>query len=1020
MGDEVKIDKQLFHTRLGNFISTWKDTKKNEAFAGAESIVVVMGKTEEGPYSKSLSLHFWLLGYEFPATLFLITPEKFYVVTTAKKAKHLEALNGGKIPVEFLIRGKDEAENKKQFEQICEIIKKTGKKVGILGKDQAQGPFAKAWKESYNPKELGLEEVDVSAGFSQLMAVKDEAELKTMRASSRALVGITKDYFIDEMSKIIDEEKKVTHEALSRKVEAKIDDEKFFKNKALKLGDDFDTSQLDWTVGPVIQSGGKYDLKQNAQSDDNPLHAGIILASMGLRYKSYSAQIARTYLIDPTKSQEKYYGFLTDLQWRVLTELRDGAVCKDIYNKAIQTIKSKHPELEKHFLKTIGFGIGIEARDGNLLIGPKSTRVLKDGMTLCVTVGFSDLENPKPQDAKSKNYSLLLTDTVRITQGDPLVFTGGCPKDLKEAAFYFKDEEPEVKPKVEKKTIRAAAPKSTSVVVKSKLRGERKEVDDGAEQRRKEHQKELQTQLQIRGKERFSEGGAVGDGKGKRQIKRFESYKRENQLPTSVGDLKIVVDIKNQTIIVPVFGRPVPFHIATIKNASKTEEDDFTYLRINLLSPGQGVGRKDDLPFEDPNAHFLRSLTYRSTDNNRIASICDSITEMKKNATKKEQERKEMEDVVTQDNLREMRNRRPQRLPDVFIRPAMDGKRLPGELEIHENGLRYQSLRQDQRVDVLFSNVKHLFFQPCAHELIVLIHVHLKDPIMIGKKKTKDVQFYREATDIQFDETGNRKRKYRYGDEEEFEQEQEERRRRAELDKEFKAFAEKISEAAKKIEAGVDVDVPYRELGFSGVPYRANVLCSPTTDALVSLTDMPFLVITLDEIEIAHLERIQFGLKNFDLVFVYKEYTRPVTHINSIPMELLENVKEWLDSSNIAYSEGPLNLNWPTIMKTVIQDPKQFFADGGWSFLASETDDEDGDEEEEESEFEASDFGEESDGSDSEESDFSAGDDASADEGSDASDVESGDDWDEMEEEEEKNEKRSKVEEKDAGKKRKR
>lgn len=266
-------------------------------------------------------------------------------------------------------------------------------------------------------------------------------------------------------------------------------------------------------------------------------------------------------------------------------------------------------------------------------------------------------------------------------------------------------------------------------------------------------------------------------------------------------------------------------------------------------------------PFEEPNAHFLRSLTYRSTDNERIASICESITDMKKNATKKEQERKEMEDVVTQDNLREMRNRRPQRLPDVFIRPGMDGKRLPGELEIHENGLRYQSTaRAEQRVDVLFSNVKHLFFQPCAHELIVLIHVHLRDPIMIGKKKTKDVQFYREATDIQFDETGNRKRKYRYGDEEEFEQEQEERRRRAELDKEFKAFAEKISEAAKKIEAGVDVDVPYRELGFSGVPFRANVLCSPTTDALVSLTDMPFLVITLDEIEIAHLERVQVCL----------------------------------------------------------------------------------------------------------------------------------------------------------------
>lgn len=278
-----------------------------------------------------------------------------------------------------------------------------------------------------------------------------------------------------------------------------------------------------------------------------------------------------------------------------MTELRDGAVCKDIYNKALQTIKQKHPELEKHFLKPIGFGIGIEARDSSLIIGPKSVRVLKDGMTLCVTIGLSDLENPKPQDAKSKNYSLLLTDTVRITQGDPLVFTGGCPKDLKEAAFYFKDEEPEVKPKPEKKAARATAPKSTAVIMKSKLRGERKEVDDGAEQRRKEHQKELQVTMQARGLERFSEGGAVGDGKGKRQIKRFESYKRENQLPLAVSDLKIVVDTKNQTIVVPIFGRPVPFHIATIKNASKTEEDDFTYLRINLLSPGQGVGRKDDL-----------------------------------------------------------------------------------------------------------------------------------------------------------------------------------------------------------------------------------------------------------------------------------------------------------------------------------------------------------------------------------------------------------------------------------------
>jgi nucleosome binding factor SPN SPT16 subunit len=164
---------------------------------------------------------------------------------------------------------------------------------------------------------------------------------------------------------------------------------------------------------------------------------------------------------------------------------------------------------------------------------------------------------------------------------------------------------------------------------------------------------------------------------------------------------------------------------------------------------------------------------------------------------------------------------------------------------------------RNEHVDVLFSNVKHLFFQPCAHELIVLIHVHLKTPIMIGKRKTRDVQFYREATEMQFDETGNRRRKHRYGDEEEFEAEQEERRRRAALDREFKAFAEKIADAGK--DEGVDVDIPFREIGFTGVPNRSNVLIQPTTDALVQLTEPPFLVITLNEIEIAHLERVQVG-----------------------------------------------------------------------------------------------------------------------------------------------------------------
>jgi nucleosome binding factor SPN SPT16 subunit len=44
-----------------------------------------------------------------------------------------------------------------------------------------------------------------------------------------------------------------------------------------------------------------------------------------------------------------------------------------------------------------------------------------------------------------------------------------------------------------------------------------------------------------------------------------------------------------------VFGLAVPFHISTLKNVNKTEEGEYTYLRINFLTPGQASGKKEDM-----------------------------------------------------------------------------------------------------------------------------------------------------------------------------------------------------------------------------------------------------------------------------------------------------------------------------------------------------------------------------------------------------------------------------------------
>ena len=480
-----------------------------------------------------------------------------------------------------------------------------------------------------------------------------------MRNASRACTGLLTEYFVEEMSEILDEEKKVTHKQLADKVDGKIDDAKFFQGLKTKLPGDFDATQLDWIYGPVVQSGGNYDMKLTAQPDDKTLHAGTIIAGLGLKYKSYCSIVARTYLVDPNESQEANYKLLMSIHEATMKEAKEGVAVKDLYNKALGIIKSKKPDLEKHFVKSLGAGIGLETKDPTLSISAKNGRTLKDGMTLSISTGFSEIENPKPQDKQSKTYSLLITDTIRIRRDqEPANFTASAPSDLGSTSFFFKDdEEEEPAPKAKAKKDSKVGAVAASNITKTKLRAERTtQVDEGAEARRREHQKELAQRKQQEGLQQYTEATGDQNGVAQKKFKKFESYKRDNQFPSRVKDLAIVVDSKASTIVLPIMGRPVPFHINTIKNASKSDEGEFAYLRINFLSPGQGVGRKDDQPFEDPTAHFVRSLTFRSRDADRMQDIATQITELRKNSVRREQEKKELEDVVEQDKLVEIRS----------------------------------------------------------------------------------------------------------------------------------------------------------------------------------------------------------------------------------------------------------------------------------------------------------------------------------------------------------------------------
>ena len=80
-----------------------------------------------------------------------------------------------------------------------------------------------------------------------------------------------------------------------------------------------------------------------------------------------------------------------------------------------------------------------------------------------------------------------------------------------------------------------------------------------------------------------------------------------------------------------------------------------------------------------------------------------------------------------------------EKLDNLVIRPNLVGKKTLGSLEIHQNGVRFTTIK-GEKVDICFSNIKHCFFQPCASdELIVLLHFTLENPILLGTKKVSDV-----------------------------------------------------------------------------------------------------------------------------------------------------------------------------------------------------------------------------------------------------------------------------------------
>lgn len=950
-GTSYAINLENFSKRLKMLYSHWTEYN-NDLWGGSEVLAIATPPpSEDLRYLKSSALNVWLVGYEFPDTIMVFMKKQIHFLCSQKKASLLEVVKRSAkdvmgVEVVMHVKAKNDdgtALMDKVFRAVHAQSRLDGGDtpvVGHIAREAPEGNLLETWDQKLKSANFQLS--DITIGFSDLFAIKDEAEITNVKKAAYLTSSVMKHFVVPRLEKVIDEEKKVSHSSL-------MDDTEKVILEPAKIKVKLKADNVDICYPPIFQSGGEFDLKPSAASNDSNLYydsTSVIICAIGARYNSYCSNVARTFLIDANPVQKKAYAVLVKAQAAAITALKPGSKAGDAYQAAVAVVEKEAAELAPSLTKSAGTGIGLEFRESGHNLNGKNEKILKAGMVFNVSLGFQNLQT-ETKNPKTQKFSLLLSDTVIVGQNAPEVITSLSSKAVNDVAYSFNEDEDEQE---EQPKIKVNTSKAELLPSKATLRSVNHEMSK--EELRRQHQAELARQKNEETARRLAgTGSGVADNRGSgKPSSELIAYKNVNDLPPP-KDFMIQVDQRNEAILLPIHGTVVPFHVGHVKSVSSQQDTNRScYIRIIFNVPGTPFNPHDSNTMKFQGSIYVKEVSFRSKDPRHISEVVQQIKTLRRQVASRESEKAERATLVTQEKLQLAGSKfKPIKLTELWIRPVFGGRgrKLTGTLETHTNGLRYSTSRPNERVDIMFGNIKHAFFQPAEKEMITLLHFHLHNHIMVGNKKTKDVQFYIEVMDVVQTVGGGKRSAY---DPDEIEEEQRERDRRNKINLDFQNFVNRVNDlwGQSQFKAlDLEFDQPLRELGFHGVPHKASAFIVPTSSCLVELIETPFVVVTLSEIEIVNLERVGLGQKNFDMTIVFKDFKKDVMRIDSIPSTSLDGIKEWLDTTDLKYYESRLNLNWRPILKTITDDPEKFIEDGGWEFLNMEASDSDSENSEE-------------------------------------------------------------------------
>ena len=971
------LDVTRFRENVSHLLDTWKS--QPDLFQGAEALTVVLGSMkvdEEADAGLTGALHMWLFEYFLAETIICLTPSKVVLLVSKAKARMMEAFQGpqeGGWEVEILVRAPNTLPaNLEALMQAVQGARSSESPLllGVVeGEFRAQtGDFANSWVQTVDEKELTL--VDVAKGVSQCVTHRIREEQTKGTLAGALCSALIRKVFVKSFERAIENEEQPNHSTLEKTLSDACEKLPAAVLKSFSKIKEFDPSLVERGLEPCIQSGDSilnYALGLDQRPMDGTLtDRGSFLCSLGISYGAVPVALSRTFFVSPNETQQQQYEIVLSLQEYLTGHVKVGMTGKELYQEASSWIQSKSPELAAHFQSSIGYMVGCERlTDPHFRVDADCDLQFSVGSMLCLCLSFG------PMQAGDKSYAIQLADTyllapepqassgVRVTdltsrmakkgfedikydldeddsEDDGL---GGMAVDQPQRDYSFRSRKQFVEKTVdlEKKVLELVKKKA----VEWKQLGE-------------DHNPLVPQKKVITPSQQLYENTVY-------------SYHATHKFGSEKLATEVVADPENRSILLPIRGTHVPFHVCTVKSVAFQDEGPSGVLRVNFNTPGQSV--KAFYPgVVIPNQVFVKEVSFSSPNTEHLRDVETKVRAMLTTFRKESKIKEEEADMKKQGALMLDRKSFVVLEENVSIFPPLSSgrgaarrKKNSGRLSTHINGFRFQSVADNTlQQDILFANVRACFVFPGeGTEKImegttrILLHFFLKNPIRVGDKKTMHVQFF---VDVMEEEDLSRDKRMR--DRDAIEAERREIRKRRMILGKFNEFAEKSEKRMGQERPGFRFDFPVHDMEFTGAVNKQTVPIFFTANCLVALQEAPFFVLPLDEVELVSLERVQSNTRSFEMIFVMKDLNQPVQRIDSVPTSKIDDIKQCLVELGIVFFENSMILRWDTVLKDAVipqieEGRWEPWGPDGWLSLLADTAAPDEEEEEEEEEGES-------------------------------------------------------------------